>query len=305
MLSEKAIALLAQSFTHLLGKPVVGSMAYVRCLPPDVARALAANPSFMVKGWQIATVVEMAESTKRWITADQAVEWREDKQDATLLLIDATAAGAGMDGIYSAAREIGERELFDAAHKLAHDALPHGCKLFVKKALIKARQVGHQRNLAPWRIFTYLCRATHSLYTVGAALPDIGLWPVAMTGDRSNEKDLDKAALLADKIFPAQGARLAPEQRVEALNLTDSDAERQLIQFLRTTERLPRLEALARLEKTPDFWVNRLRALACLKSKRSVRFNGSPGAARPTNRWLGPGCPKAVSLRAIPSTHAA
>ncbi len=259
MLSEKAIGLLAQSFTQLLSKPVLGSMAYVRCLPPDAARALAADPCFTVKGWQMAAVVETVESAKRWITADQAVEWREDKQDATLLLIDSAAAGAGMDGIYSAAREIGERELFDIAHKLAHDALPYGCKLFVKKALIKARQVGHQRNLAPWRIFTYLCRATHSLYTVGAALPDIGLWPVAMTGDRSNEKDLDKSALLADKIFPAQGARLTPEQRVDALNLTDPEAQRQLIQFLRETERLPRLEALARLEKEPDFWINRLR----------------------------------------------
>jgi hypothetical protein len=164
-----------------------------------------------------------------------------------------------MDGIYSAAREIGERELFDVAQKLAHDALPHGCKLFVKKALIKARQVGHQRNLAPWRIFTYLCRATHSPYAVGAALPEIGLWPVAMIGDRANEKDLDKAALLADKIFPAQGARLTPEQRVNALNLTDPEAERQLIQVLRATERLPRMEALASLAQEPDLWVNRLR----------------------------------------------
>ncbi|TVR66283.1 MAG: hypothetical protein EA420_01905 [Candidatus Competibacteraceae bacterium] len=257
MLSEKAIALLARAFIQLLGKPASGSMAYVRCLPPDATRALAAVPSFKVPGWQTAAVVETAEPEKRWITADQAVAWRNDKREAALLLIDATAAGPGMDGIYSAAREIGERELFDVAHRLAHDALPYGCKLFVKKALTKARQVGHQRHLAPWRVFTYLCRATHSLDAVGTALPEIGLWPVAMS-DRPNEKDLDKAALLADKIFPTQGARLTPEQRVSALNLNDPEAERQLIQRLRATERLPRLEALADLARESDFWINRL-----------------------------------------------
>ena len=55
----------------------------------------------------------------------EAVEWREDKADPALLLVDANAAGAGMDGIYSAAREIGETELFDVALELARQQL--GC----------------------------------------------------------------------------------------------------------------------------------------------------------------------------------
>ena len=41
----------------------------------------------------------------RTITADRAVEMREDKGDATLLLVDTDRAGAGMDGIYSASRK--------------------------------------------------------------------------------------------------------------------------------------------------------------------------------------------------------
>ena len=37
---------------------------------------------------------------------------REAKDQAVLLLVDTATAGAGMDGIYSAAREIDEEALF-------------------------------------------------------------------------------------------------------------------------------------------------------------------------------------------------
>ena len=55
----------------------------------------------------------------RTITADRAVEMREAKGDATLLLVDTHLAGAGMDGIYSASREVDEASLFEEARRLA------------------------------------------------------------------------------------------------------------------------------------------------------------------------------------------
>ena len=57
-------------------------------------------PDFAVPGWNLAAVVDTP--GRRRITADQAVEQREDKGDAALLLIDRERAGAGLDGIYSA-----------------------------------------------------------------------------------------------------------------------------------------------------------------------------------------------------------
>ncbi len=259
MLPDNAVPLLAKTFAKLLGRPTLGGMAYVRCLPPDIVRILAKDSRFKIMGWQIAAVVELEQTDQRLITADRAVEWREDKQDATLLLVDSAMAGAGMDGIYSAAREIGERELFDAAHELARSQLPKNYKLFVKKALTKAWRVGRQRALVPWSVFIYLCRAAQDVEEVGKALPEIGLWPVAI-GDKPSEQDLDRSAILAEKLFPIQGVRLTPEQRVETLKLNalNKETEHRLINFLRETERLPRLEALARVEDEADFYLNRL-----------------------------------------------
>ena len=55
----------------------------------------------------------------RAITADRAVELRETKAAPVLLLVDTARAGAGMDGIYSAAQEINEATLFNEALRLA------------------------------------------------------------------------------------------------------------------------------------------------------------------------------------------
>jgi DNA phosphorothioation-dependent restriction protein DptH len=259
MLPENAASLLALAFEHLLRRPEPGSMAFVRCLPPEVTRSLAADPSFTLPGWQVAAVIESKDVKQRWITADEAVEWREDKAEPALLLVDAAAAGAGMDGIYSASRVVGETELFDVALELARQKLPHGYKSYAKRAMDKARQLSRQRHLAPWRAFAYLCRAVVRAEDAGGALPLIGLWPVAI-GDKPEEGDLDKAARLADRLFPVHGARLSAEQRVAALKLGTDEAiiGQRLAQFLREVESLPRLDALARVEGSNEFWLNHL-----------------------------------------------
>lgn len=259
MLPDNAAPLLALAFAQLLGRPEQGSMAFVRCLPPDAARELAADERFKLSGWQVGAVVDTKDATRRWITADEAVEWREDKARPALLLVDATTAGAGMDGIYSAAREIGEAELFSKAQEIARQKLPHGLKSYAQKALVKGRQASKQRNLAPWQAFSYLCRAILRTEDAGGALPLLGLWPVAI-GDKPDEGDLDKAARLTERLFPLQGARLSPEQRVTALKLKSEDIEtqRRLTAFLREMDGQPRLEALARVESIPEFWLNRI-----------------------------------------------
>ncbi len=103
-LTENAAPILALALSDLLGPAVRGSMAFIRCLPGEVARELAADERFWVNGWQIAVVSQRTDESARSITADRAVEWREDKVEAVLLLVDTADAGAGMDGIYIAAR---------------------------------------------------------------------------------------------------------------------------------------------------------------------------------------------------------
>lgn len=58
-----------------------------------MVRALVADQRFVVANWQIVAVTAAADVTNRTITADMAVEWREDKAEATLLLVDTEPAG--------------------------------------------------------------------------------------------------------------------------------------------------------------------------------------------------------------------
>lgn len=257
-LIENAAPILALALKELLGPALPGSMAFIRCLPGEVARELASDQRFSVLGWRVALVCQTPDETARAITADQAVEWREDKVEAVLLLVDTTHAGAGMDGIYSAAREIAEAELFTKAKALAREKLVHGGKGFADKALSKARRLARNKALSPWREFAYLCRAAYSLEGLGAALPEIGLWPVAVA-DRPDDDDLEKSARLVERLLA--GNRQSAETRVAGLQLpaADAAAARDLAEFLRVADSYSRLDALARLEKREDLWLNRLR----------------------------------------------
>lgn len=146
MLPPNAAVFLAQAIAKIIKRAEPGRMAFVRCLRPDVVRALAADDTFAIPGWRIAAVVPETLGARRFITADQAVERREAKREADLLLVD-PAAGAGMDGIYNAALEIGEGELFKKALDIAAAELAWGYKGFAKKALRKA---GWGRRRHPW-----------------------------------------------------------------------------------------------------------------------------------------------------------
>ena len=108
---------LADALIDLLGSPTVGDVAFLRCLPSDLIEALIDRPEFTIRDWTINAVIDVP-GTRR-VTADQAVEQREDKAAPAFFLIDPLRAGAGLDGIYSSGREIGEKELFDAAHEKA------------------------------------------------------------------------------------------------------------------------------------------------------------------------------------------
>jgi DNA phosphorothioation-dependent restriction protein DptH len=97
MIGPRHAELFAGALTDLLNSPARGDVAFVRCLPSNLVDALIDSPSFAVAGWTISAVVDATGA--RRITADQAVERREDKADPALFLIDPLRAGAGLDGI--------------------------------------------------------------------------------------------------------------------------------------------------------------------------------------------------------------
>ena len=148
---------MAQAFENVLGQPESGSIAYARCLSPGLTHDLAGNSSFNVKHWKVFCVAGEDNPVEHITTADRAVEMRETKGDATLLLVDTEESGAGMDGIYSAAREVKESDLFEEALKLAYNAMTHQLSsrdqgALQEHAMNKARGRGRLQRLQVDRV---------------------------------------------------------------------------------------------------------------------------------------------------------
>lgn len=259
-LPSNVLPLLKEGFSRLLGRPLPGAVAFTRCLPGDIAQALAQATALSINDWQVFAVSNRPDGPSRRITADQAVEWREGKAGPVLLLVDVETAGAGMDGIYSAAREIGEAELFSTCIDLAHTRLARGSKDFARSARRKARQVARHQSLSPLREFVYLCRGMAGPHQLGEALPEIGLWPIALEDDLDS-CFLDHSARLVERLMPRIGQRESSSARVAALRLPaeQADVAKRLVGFLSEADVLPRLEALRLLGDREEFWVNVLR----------------------------------------------
>ena len=137
--------ILGNAFSNVLGQAESGAMAFVRCLTPDVVERLAKDANFSLQDWQIRRVADSDNAETRTITADHAVEVRETKGEATLLLVDTDRAGAGMDGIYSASREVDEAGLFKEAQRLAAAEvtrqLSRADRQYAEDAIKKARRI--------------------------------------------------------------------------------------------------------------------------------------------------------------------
>src|SRR5260221_4627706 len=159
MIQPRHVRLLGNALAELLGQPERGTVAFLRCLPSAIVEALATSSDFQVPTFKLFGVMDRADMQRRVITADQAVELREDKDDPILLLIDTERAGAGLDGIYSAGREIAERELFINATELARKDLRRGQGGFSRTAVTIARRIGQRNLITPWQEVDFLVAA--------------------------------------------------------------------------------------------------------------------------------------------------
>jgi len=255
--------LLSSAFDEALGEPEQGAVAYVRCLTPDVVEELAADHSFSPTGWEVHLVSDANVGDLRSITADHAVEIRESKSDPVLLLVDTDRAGAGMDGIYSAAQEIHESGLFKHALRIAYTELKN--RLSNKKkesaelAIKKGRGFGGRFNLSPWTEFDFLVRIIDGDRNPGDLLYLLGLWPVKQkTGADLNQRQLDDSRRFVDRLLGSMASGTAPSQRIDGLKLSSDDGIKELNTFLHSTANKPLLQALADLAETPSLWINSL-----------------------------------------------
>lgn len=242
-------SLLARACGPLLGRSEPGAMAFVRCLAPDVVAALAADATFAPDGWCVLRVADTEDPAGRTTDADTAVELRETKADATLLLVDTERAGAGMDGIYSAAREVGEAELFTAAGRLAGAAvtskLSSAHRAYAERAIRRAQGVGRHDSVSPWVEFDFLCRVAARGRHPGEYLHLLGLWPVAAAAEGDAGAELAASRRFVDRLLGAAVTGLAVPARIASLRIAASGVQRRdLDRFLAQAATLPLRDAL-------------------------------------------------------------
>jgi len=189
-------------------------MAFVRCLSSEVAERLASDHRFAPAGWQVFRVADANDPEARTITADRAVELREAKGDPVLLLVDTARAGAGMDGIYSAAQEVQERDLLSVALDLAAKelarALTREAQGRAEQALKRVRRRARRLSISYWAEFDFLVRVSATRRDPGEFLHLLGLWPAR--GDPASDwaHVLDLSWLFVDRLLGAAAAGLAP-----------------------------------------------------------------------------------------------
>jgi DNA phosphorothioation-dependent restriction protein DptH len=207
--TESHARLLAHAFDKVLSRAEPGAMAFVRCLTPDIVETLATDTTFAPRAWKVWRVADAEHTTARTITADRAVELRESKGEPALLLVDTATAGAGMDGIYSAAQEVDESSLFDQALRLAGsevtNQLSRDVRLFAERAIKKAQGFGHRLSVSPWTEFDFLVRIAADRRLPGELLYLLGLWPLKQDGAATSAEGLDVSRLFVDRLL---GTRL-------------------------------------------------------------------------------------------------
>ncbi len=257
--------LLSKAFEKILGAPDKGTMAFVRCLTPQIVLALASDQKFVPHGWQVYRVAETDDGDTRTITADQAVEIRELKAQAVLMLVDTDKAGAGMDGVYSAAREIDETSLFEEVIRLAAGQVTRRhsrqTRVYAETAIKRARRLGQRFSLSPWTEFNFLVHGAAEEKHPSELLALLGLWPVKIEDQAESMDGLDASQLFIERLFSNDVSTRSPARRIETLKLLDpSEAQRtDLERFLRAAATQPLLESLFELETKPHLWINALR----------------------------------------------
>ena len=292
--TETHTDILKQAFVRILGIPYSGAMAFVRCLTPQMVNEFISDCSQQTDGWEIRRVAD-SDDEKTWtITADRAVEMREMKTQATLLLVDTELAGAGMDGIYSATREVDEEVLFAEALDIAENEITRklsaGERRYAQSAIRKAQAYG-LKSVSPEVKFDFLCCIIASERHPGEYLYLLGLWPVVQETEvvRTVDEELSESRMFVDRLLETPVANLTPSRRIESMRfLSPTEQQSTDIEcFLRSASTKPLLLALSELADKRHLWINNLRIEEAAQSIQSIELSPWRTSAGKIAKWSG------------------
>jgi DNA phosphorothioation-dependent restriction protein DptH len=230
-------------------------------MPGDMARDLArAESDFNPKGWEVRIVTDKTDAARRAITSDQAVALREAKGAPLLLLIDTTMAGAGMDGIYSASREIDERMMQLAVAKEIKNRKLDQLQTLAQSAVDAANRLYRRQGDADWvRLFFLGLVAAHP-EQFGRWIATIGLWPSLIPTEKFELKHIDMSARLVQRLLLGDGPQKTVDSRLAALGIVGVDAQQQLalMQVADEAQRQPAFDVVQKIASIENIWLERL-----------------------------------------------
>jgi hypothetical protein len=236
-----------------------GDLVFARFFTVEEISLIVTDSAGGLNGWRVFGVGEAGRS-QGWIAGDQAVAIREDKGQATLLLVDAAHAGEGMDGIYNAARELAEDAVFHMAIDYAKQSLPLSLRAFGDEAVRRSKRVGGQRRATPLRdqLDFYLALASHAAQP-GRALTKLGLWPVTGEPDEAAAA-IPNAVLLVERLLLPPATTMAPALRVGSLGLAAdaADTKQALEELLRKAGNRTLAQSLEHAASVKSLWLGEM-----------------------------------------------
>ena len=218
---------------------------------------------------------------------------RESKTTATVLLVDTERAGAGMDGIYSATREVNEAVLFREAQRYAGVEITKkfsaATRRYAEQAIKKARRHRGIQAVSRWAEFDFLCRVATGNKPPGGYLHLLGLWPILDSATENPQEDLDTSHMFVDRLLGTAGASLPPSARIESVRLDRSSEQNSgdLERFLHSVDTMPLLKALKNVSENEALWIGALRTEPAAQSIQGIELTSWRNRNGTIAKWSG------------------
>ncbi|MHC2068133.1 ATP-binding protein [Bremerella sp. T1] len=288
-LTNELTNFLNRVFSELIGKGTEGNVTFCRCLSPSVVESLAITAEFSPEGWDVRAVVDEIDVSRRFIRSDEAVEIREEKGQAVLLLIDVQRAGAGMDGIYSASRELTEEMIFRQTKEITKRELGRTLYDKAEQAIKQVRYIGERKSLSKWQQIEFLASLCDNPANFGRAISLLGLWPISGSVDSILHSDLQVSARMVDRLFLGSGNARTPAERVESLLLKGETPSQNtsLQQAVRAASRRPISTVIQDVVNDTTLWLGEIKPEFLSQQLRRVNLRTWRSKQGRIAKWSG------------------
>lgn len=261
MLTKTHIEALKTSLDKLLSNSSEGTIAYIKCFSTDTVFELINNEKFKISGWEVYLVSNKEKFNNNFkINSDKAVDIRESKKNKVLFLVDPSNVGSGMDGIYSASREIKESEILERANKKVFEELKDKTIIdFLKECIRRAKRIGKSNTISPWQIFDFYSTCVDDSSNIGKNLTKIGLWPIEI--NKFLNDDIEVSAQMIEKLILDTGVNKTSKARIDSLLLENPSEEQkeELSTFLSDIFTGFWRDNLLKLKDKNILWINNLK----------------------------------------------